>query len=95
MQMLQDETKKDGDLQLLSECLITHDRGTCKKRLPRYSEVFDDLTVINKLVLRGSQIVIPLSLQADVIGLAHEGHQYSDKTLKLLRQTCWFPQALF
>ena len=32
-----------------------------------------------------------MSLQANVIALSHEGHQGSDKTLKLLRQTCWFP----
>ena len=37
-----------------------------------------------------SQIVIPESLQTDIIGLAHEGHQYAEKTLQLLRQTCWF-----
>ena len=38
------------------------------------------------------KIVIPDSLYADAVALAHEGHQYIDKTLKLLRETCWFPE---
>ena len=41
--------------------------------------------------MRGSQAVIPTSLQAEIIGLAHEGHMGADKTLNLLRQSCWFP----
>ena len=42
--------------------------------------------------MRGTQIIIPESLQADVIGLAHERHMGATKMLSLLRQTCWFPQ---
>ena len=42
--------------------------------------------------MRGTQIIIPESLQAEVIGLAHEGHMRATKTLSHLRQTCWFPQ---
>jgi len=42
--------------------------------------------------MKGSQIVLPASLQIDAISLAHEGHQYIDKTLQLLRKSCWFPK---
>ena len=42
--------------------------------------------------MKEHQIVIPKSLRAEVVGLAHEGHQNSDKTLSLLRQSCWFPK---
>ena len=41
--------------------------------------------------MRNHQIVVPYSLQPRLIAIAHQGHQHSDKTLKLLRQTCWFP----
>ena len=41
--------------------------------------------------MRGCQIVVPSSLRAKMIALAHEGHQSTDRTLNLLRQTCWFP----
>jgi hypothetical protein len=41
--------------------------------------------------MRGEQIIIPRELQATVVHLAHEGHLGQDKTLGLLRETCWFP----
>ena len=44
------------------------------------------------ILLKGNQVVIPLALHADTIALSYEGNQYSDKTLKLLRETCWFPE---
>ena len=44
-----------------------------------------------KLMESSFMRVIPKSLQTDIIGWAHEGHQYAEKTLQLLRQTCWFP----
>ena len=91
-ELLQKETGCDQDLQKLISCLKAHDEKTCKEELKEYIGIFDELTVINELVIRGEQIVIPTSLQADVVGLAHEGHQCIDKTLQLLRQTCWFPK---
>ena len=41
--------------------------------------------------MKDNQAVLPVSLWANSVGLAHEGHRYADKTLQLLRQTCWFP----
>ena len=41
--------------------------------------------------MRNDKIIIPSSLYARAIESAHEGHQYTTKTLQLLRQTCWFP----
>ena len=92
LDMLQKATAADKELQSLISCLKTHDKDFCKKQNQRkqYLGFFEELTEINGLVVRGEQIVIPTSLHADTIGLAHEGHQYSDKTLQLLRQTCWF-----
>ena len=91
-EMLQKATKKDHDLQLLISYLKKRDKVKCKETLPYYCNVFEELSEINQLVVRGSQIVIPKSLRADVIALAHEGHQCMDKTLKLLRETSWFPK---
>ena len=42
--------------------------------------------------MRGEQMVIPRKLQATVVHLAHKGHLGQDKTLGLLRETCWFPR---
>ena len=92
LDMVRRETREDKDMKLLKEYIVKHDLYGCKKNLPEYCDIFQELTVIDNVVLKGNQIVIPTSLRADVIGLAHEGHQYSDKTLNLLRQSCWFPK---
>ena len=46
---------------------------------------------MNGIIMRGEQIIVPQSLRTDVIRLAHKAYQGADKTLKLLRQTSWFP----
>ena len=40
--------------------------------------------------MQRSQAVIPTSLHAEIIGLVHDGHMGADKTLNLLRPSCWF-----
>ena len=91
--MLRRETLRDPVMQQLIEDI---GRGVCRPALHRYKGVFDDLTVVDQIVVREQedkepQLLVPGALQADVIHLAHEGHQGADKTLGLLRQTCWFP----
>ena len=49
------------------------------------------LNAPGNLILRGTRIVIPKSLQEHVVELAHEGHQGLVKTKSLLREKVWFP----
>ena len=52
----------------------------------------DELTVTtNGIILRGSRIVIPESLQQRAIDIAHETHPGISKTKALLREKIWFP----
>ncbi|XP_065054391.1 uncharacterized protein K02A2.6-like [Rhopilema esculentum] len=53
-------------------------------------EISVDLT--NNILLRGTRIIIPESLQRHVIKIAHEGHQGTAKTKPLLREYVWFPK---
>ena len=53
--------------------------------------VFNEMWTIDGIVFKGNQAVLPVSLRANAIGLAHEGHQCADNMFQLLRQTCWFP----
>ena len=48
----------------------------------------------SNLILCGSRIVIPTSLQQRAIDIAHEGHQGMVKTKKLLREKVWFPEKV-
>ena len=57
-----------------------------------YKAIKDELTVTsNGLILRGSRIVIPASLQQRAIEIAHETHSGPSKTKALLREKVWFP----
>lgn len=44
-----------------------------------------------EILLRGSRLVIPSSLQRKIVNIAHEGHQGIVKTKQLLREKIWFP----
>ena len=92
MAMVRQETSIDSAMQGLMRCITSHNKQRCEKEYREFSNVFDDLTVIDGVIIKGGQVVIPESLRAEVIGLAHEGHQYAEKTLSLLRQSCWFPR---
>ena len=88
--MVAKATAADKSLQNLTKCLKSHSKEMCKKKAPEFAGVFEELSNFDGIIVRGSQMVIPDSLRADAIGLAHEGHQCADKTINLLRQTCWF-----
>ena len=86
--MMQHATQKDKELQKVMEDVKT---GRCRNGLTRYTKVFFKLTEGEGIIRRGEQMVIPRELQATVVHLAQEGHLGQDKTLGLLRETCWFP----
>ncbi len=43
------------------------------------------------MIIRDGRLLVPESLRAVIIQIAHEGHLGQQKTLGLLRQTVWFP----
>ena len=87
-EMVKEATAKDTTLMMIMEDLS---KGVCRKSLTRYTQVFEELTVVDGMVVRGDRLVIPAELQAMVVQLAHETHQGFDKTLSLLRESNWFP----
>lgn len=96
---IKDETLKDPILQKVSTHIrdntwhkITGDTQHAET-LKKYREISGELTVshTNDIVLRGTQIVIPGSLEHRVLQLANEGHQGIVKTKTLLRSRVWFP----
>ena len=65
------------------------------ERFKCYEQLFSELSVVSvdkdTVLLRGTQLCIPESLQQKVVNLAHEGHQGTTKCKSLLRESCWFP----
>ena len=61
--------------------------------LRQFQNVRDELTVNRhgKLLLRNTRIIMPTSLQARAVQLAHESHQGTSKIKALIRSKVWFP----
>ena len=87
-EMLKKATARDRTLTMLMDDIR---QGGCRKSLTRYTQIFDELTIVDGMVVRGDKLVIPEELQAIVVQLAHEGHLGFEKTLGLLRESNWFP----
>ena len=58
-----------------------------------YKSVFGELTWGKGVLLKGTQLVLPRSLWAEVIALAHEGHQGEDRTIRYLIKRVMFPKV--
>ena len=92
-------TAKDKALQTLIELCSTGHWHEVNKydvdqaALRQFQNVRDELTVNRhgNLLLRSTRIVMPTSLQARTVQLAHEGHQSTSKTKALIRSKVWFP----
>ena len=56
-----------------------------------YSDIKDELTTQNGIILRSHRIFVPKNLPLEVVDLAHRGHQGMTRTKQLLREKVWFP----
>ena len=58
-----------------------------------FKPIKDELTVTSKgVVLRGTRIVLPQSLQQRAVDIAHATHLGLSKTKALIREKVWFPK---
>lgn len=86
-------TAADKSLQQVMQYIQTGKWYDVQDTLQSFYRVRDELskTDDNSLVLRGTRIVMPETLQTRALNLAHEGHQGVVKTKALLREKVWFP----
>ena len=79
---LQEETAKDPTLSALREVIMggwPEKRSDCPAPLHAYWNYRDELTVADGLILKGTRIIIPKSLQPDVPQQLHYAHQGAEK----------------
>ena len=75
LNMVRKETNADDRLARLKYCIL--EKGYIPKTatdLQPFRQIFEELSVARQVILCGERLVIPESLQPDVIALAHEGH---------------------
>ena len=61
-----------------------------------FARVHDELSVTSdgSLLLRGTRLVIPTSIQLRMVQVAHEGYLGLVKTKQLIREKVWFPGVI-
>ena len=84
-------TGNDRELQKLIKCVEEKSIDHKDADLRKYSNVFNELAVVDGLVLRGERIVVPQTLREAMVKIAYEGHQGIVRTKELLRAHVWFP----
>ena len=77
----------------MRESLLSGNWDNKDKDIQLFLKCADELTA-NKsqnIILKGTRIVIPKSLQETAKKLAHVGHQGIEKTKSLAREKVWYP----
>ena len=65
----------------------SHIKGCAKP----YHSVASELSVCNDILLRGDRIIIPQTLQQEMLAKLHSGHQGITKCRQRARQSIWWP----
>ena len=93
MTEIQEATAKDEVLQELIPLIgeTIPERVRTHPKLYNYFCVFNEFSCVNKVVLRGNQIVIPAALQEKVLDMCHEGHLGIVKSKQRLTSKDLFP----
>ena len=86
VQEVEEESRLDPEISQLRECITT---GEWDNAPTQYKAVRSELSILGKLVLRGTRLLIPAKLRDRVVDLAHEGHQGLTKTKQRLRSKVW------
>ena len=89
-QELRDETDRDHSLCLLKDAIIQGRPETIKEvptEIRYYWSFRDELGVENGIIFKGPQVVIPSSLQKDILSQLHKAHQGIEKTRLLARES--------
>ena len=91
---IQQEGEKDEEIILLKKIIYEgwpHTRAECPPRLLPYWNYRDELSVADAVVLKGSRIVIPRSLQAEVLQQIHLAHQGAEKCKLRAKGSVFWP----
>ncbi|XP_045178028.1 uncharacterized protein K02A2.6-like [Mercenaria mercenaria] len=94
-------TKSDCVLSCVKNAIETNDWKNQKCQSDESFRLYENLNKNQELavaytdegyvLLRGTHLCIPETLQKQTVLLSHEGHQGQSKCIGLLREYCWFP----
>ncbi|XP_055644759.1 uncharacterized protein K02A2.6-like [Toxorhynchites rutilus septentrionalis] len=86
---LEKATTEDYELSIVRECIRS---GQWDRNESRPYEAFqNELGFVGDLLVRGSKLVVPISLRNRMLTLAHEGHPGETVMKRRLRDRVWWP----
>ena len=83
-------TKADPELQQVIEASTTN-HWSRKEVLKNYFNCRNELSVVDDVLLKGNQLIIPKQLRTNILALAHKSQQGITKTKALMRKKVWWP----
>lgn len=86
---IEDETKKDRELSLVRQSLLSGIWNNVEIKL--YQPFQSELGIVEELVVRGQKMIIPKNLRNRFLQLAHEGHPGESAMKRRLRERVWWP----
>ena len=93
LKQLTDQTKIDEDLQNLSKLIIEgwpKERQLLNNDMKPYWDFRDELTVYDDIVFKGERVVIPKTMQSEMLHLIHYSHQGLVKSKQLARDVLFW-----
>ena len=93
LEVIKLHTNTDPNLNAVRKAVESGDCST--DRVKPFLNIKEEIAVdhANGILLRGTRIIILSTLQANIISLAHKGHQVLAKTKASLREYAWFPSS--
>ncbi|MES9882797.1 MAG: RNase H-like domain-containing protein [Sedimenticola sp.] len=91
MEELQRACESDKILSIVRKCLSSN-RWAKNPEIKPYFQIRNEITVDNAILLKGTKLIVPASLQTRVLELAHESHFGIVKTKQLVRGKVWWPK---
>ena len=89
---IQEATEEDEQLQELVQAIKQgHISRKQDLKLKPFKQIFKELTVYDRMIVRGHKIDVPETLRQKAVKLAHESHQGLVKNKNYLRSIIWFP----
>ncbi|XP_041349297.1 uncharacterized protein K02A2.6-like [Gigantopelta aegis] len=87
-------TAEDAVMQSLVNTILNgwpEERSQCRKELIPFWNYRDELSVINGMVFKGTQVVIPDKMRSCILGKIHVGHLGMEKCKQRAREVVFWP----
>lgn len=88
---IQAETQKDTELQQVLQAIKTRKWDNNNNTLKPFAKIRHELSSKSGVIIRNHTVVIPRTLRARVINVAHSSHQGITKTKLMIREKVWWP----